>query len=109
MNTGAISEWVSKILSSFETERIRETIINMDERSFLILGVSTIVLVVLCVLKRMIRTATLILALCAITVLLHYTMPEEGQEMALSQIVQLFVGGAFIVATSIYFIFIRSD
>jgi len=109
MKTEAISEWVSKILSFFETERIRDTIVNLDERGFMILGLCTAVLVLLCLLKKMIRTATLILALCAITVLLHYSIPEEGRDMALSQIVQLFVGGAFIVSASLYFIFIRSD
>jgi len=66
-------------------------------------------LVVLAILKKMFRTVTVILALCATIVLLHFTLPEAGQNIELRQLIGLFVGGAFIVSVSLYMIFIRAD
>jgi hypothetical protein len=103
------SEVTSQVLSFFETERIKDTIMNLDERGFLILGGSTALLVILCLLKKMVRSAVVILAICATVVLLHFSIPEEGQDISLPQIVQLFVGGSFIIGSTIYFLFIRSD
>jgi hypothetical protein len=109
MALDGIFDRASEFLSNFETEKIRDMIMNLDERGFMILGGSTAALVILCLLKKMTRTATLVIALCAITVLLHYTIPEEGEALRLNQLVALFVGGSFIVGAAIYFIFIRSD
>jgi|GEM_PF-1160739 RsiW-degrading membrane proteinase PrsW (M82 family) len=99
------SEWISYL----ETERIRDTIVHLDQQGFMILGGATALLVILCLIKRMIRVATLIVALCAVTVLLHFTIPEKGQPMGLQELVTLFIGGTFIVASAVYIIFIRAD
>ena len=97
MKLPEFSEVTSQVLRFFETERIKETIMNLDERGFLILGGATALLVILCLLKKMVRSAVIILAICATVVLLHFSIPEEGQDISLPQIVQLFVGGSFIV------------
>lgn len=104
-----LSQWFSTLLSFFETQRVKETIINLDEQGFMILGGCTALLVIICLIKRMVRTAVFILGVCATVVLLHFTIPEEGVEMSFNQILGIFIGGAFIVATTIYFMIIRSD
>lgn len=104
-----LSQWFSTFLGLFETQRVKDTIMNLDQQGFLILGGCTVLLVILCLIKRMVRTAVLILGLCATVVLLHFTIPEEGCEMTLKQLLGLFIGGASIVATTIYFMIIRSD
>jgi hypothetical protein len=100
-----ISQWVS----FFETENLKEFILELDERSFMILGIATAVLVIVFLIKRWIRSAVAVLALCATIVLLHFAIPPEGQEISFEQLVELFVGGAVIVGTTIYFMFIKSD
>lgn len=107
--TAKISLWFSKVLQFFETERVKQTILNLDERGFMILGGATALLVIVCLLKRMIRTAVFIMGLCATVVLLHFTIPEEGTPMSLQQIVGLLIGGVFILGSTVYFMFIRSD
>lgn len=104
-----LSQWFSILLGFFETKRVKETIMNLDEQGFMILAGATALLVILCLIKRMVRTAVFILGLCATIVLLHFTIPQEGYEMSFKQLVGLFLGGAFIVATTIYFMIIRSD
>lgn len=107
--TDRLSQWFSTVLSLFETQRIKDTIMNLDEKGFIILGASTALLVILCLLKRMVRTAVFLLGICATVVLLHFTIPEEGTEMTFQQILALFLGGTFIVGSTIYFMIIRSD
>lgn len=109
MNIYDIWDRASDYITYFETERIRELIINLDQQGFMILVGATALLVILCLIKKMLRTATLIVALCATTVLLHFTIPEQGEPIALSQIIGLFAGGTFIVAMTVYLIFIRTD
>lgn len=104
-----LSQWFSTLLGFFETQRVKETIMNLDEQGFLILCGSTALLVIICLIKKMVRTAVFIMALCATVVLLHFTIPEEGVEMSFNQILGIFIGGTFIVATTIYFMIIRSD
>jgi hypothetical protein len=99
----------TEFISYLETENVRDFILNLDQRSFMILAGLTSVLVIILLLKRMVRWATLIIAVCAMTVLLHYTMPEQGHSFELHSLVTLFLLGTFIVAASIYIIFIRSD
>jgi|YNPNPStandDraft_1061719.scaffolds.fasta_scaffold00209_24 hypothetical protein len=109
MNLGDLGARLSELLSYLETERIRDLIYNLDERGFMYLGGGAALLVVLAILKKMFRTVTVILALCATIVLLHFTLPEAGQNIELRQLIGLFVGGAFIVSVSLYMLFIRSD
>ncbi len=109
MNLRGLLDQAGELLELLKAERIRDTVMNLDERGFMILLGVTAVLVVVCLIKRMIRTATLILTLFAVTVLLHFTIPEEGEAMRFNQIVTLFVGGSAIVGSAVYFIFIRSD
>ncbi|MEJ5376770.1 MAG: hypothetical protein WHX93_09335 [bacterium] len=104
-----ISAWFSTLLGFFETQRVKQTIMNLDEQGFLILGGCTALLVIICLIKKMVRTAVFIMGLCATVVLLHFTIPEEGVEMSFNQILGLFIGGSFIVATTLYFMIIRSD
>jgi hypothetical protein len=109
MDIDHILRKAQELLSYTETEKIRDVVLNLDRQGFTILGVVTGVLVLLCLIKKMYRTATLIVALCAVAVLLHYTIPATGVQMELSQLVLLFLGGTFIVASAIYIIFIRTD
>ncbi len=109
MNLGDIAARAGELISYLETEKLRDLIYNLDERGFMYLGGGTLLLLVLSILKKMFRTATVILALCATVVLLHFTIPEEGQNIELRQLIGLFLGGAFIVSVSLYMIFIRSD
>jgi hypothetical protein len=104
-----ISLWFSKVLEFFETERVKETILNLDETGFMILGGATALLVIVCLLKRMVRTAVFIMGICATVVLLHFTIPEEDNPMTLQQILALLIGGLFILGSTVYFMFIRSD
>jgi hypothetical protein len=109
MNWNYIWERLKGYLGYLETERIRDLILQLDREAFIFLLGGTAILVILCFLKGMVRLATFILALCATTVLLHFTVPEPGVKITASQLVGLFLGGTFIVATTIYVIFIKTD
>jgi bacteriorhodopsin len=109
MDIDSLLRPAGKLISYFEAENIRNFILNLDKQRFMILAGITSVLVIILLLKRMIRWATFIIGVVAIIVLLHFTIPEKGQNFELSELVTLFVGGTFIVAASLYIIFIRSE
>jgi len=109
MNVDHLLAKAREFISYFETANVRDFVLNLDEKSFMILvGVAAVVVIIL-LLKRMIRWATFVVALCAIIVLLHFTIPEKGQRMELHDLATLFLLGTFIVAATIYIIFIRTD
>ena len=109
MDFDTLKEHASEFISYFETERVYNLVINLDKRDMMILGGVTALVVIVCIIKKWVRIATAIMALCAITMLLHYTIPAEGQSMDLTTLVALFFGGSFIVIAAIYLIFIRAD
>lgn len=109
MNVDHLLAKARELISYFETANVRDFVLNLDQKSFIILaGVGGIV-VVLLLLKGMVRWATFVVALCSIIVLLHFTIPEKGQSMDLQDLATLFLLGTFIVAATIYVIFIRTD
>jgi hypothetical protein len=109
MNLGDLWERAVDLLSYLETDKARQLIMDLDQQDFMILVGATVGLVIICVIKGMIRTATLVVTVCAVVVLLHFTIPEKGQPMGLYELIWLFGGGTFIVASAIYFMFIRAD
>jgi hypothetical protein len=109
MNMDVIKDKLADFIAFFETENLWDFVVNLDANSFLILVGVTALLVLLCLIRKMVKTATLIVTICAITVLLHFTVPAQGERIELSQLLGLFIGGTFIVAVAIWFIFIRTD
>ena len=109
MNVDHLLAKAGELISYFETEKVRDFVLNLDPKGFMIIvGIASIVVIIL-LLKKMVRWATFVVALCAVIVLLHYTIPEKGQAMELHDLVTLFLLGTFIVAATIYIIFIRAD
>jgi hypothetical protein len=108
MEIGDKIEKVIETLSQFDTNYFRQLITNLNpEQMAIVLGASAFI-VILALLRGMVRTAVIIIAIGATIVLVHYTVPPAGESITLSQIIALFLGGTFITATTLYFLFIRS-
>jgi hypothetical protein len=100
---------IIETLSEYDTDYFRDLLTNLSTQQLaMVIGV-TVALVVLALLKKMVRTAVVILAVCSSIALVRYAVPPLGVPIQLSQIVALFIGGSFITASTIYFLFIRTD
>jgi hypothetical protein len=96
-------------LSKYDTDYLRDLLTNLSPQNLgIVIGV-TFVIVVLALLKKMVRTAVLIIAVCATITLVRYAVPPPGESITLAQIIALFIGGSFITSGTIYFLFIRTD
>ncbi len=96
-------------LSQYDTLYFRDLLTNLNPKQLaLVIGV-TVIIVTLALLKKMVRTAVVIIAVCASIALVRYAVPPLGVPITFSQIVALFIGGSFITAGTIYFLFIRTD
>lgn len=100
---------VIETLSKYDTEYFRDLLTNLNPQQLAMVIGFTVVLVILALLKKLVRTAVVVVAICASIALVRFAVPPLGEPMALSQIVALFIGGSFIAAGTIYFLFIRTD
>ncbi len=96
-------------ISKYDTDYFRDLLTNLSPQNLGIVIGATAAIVVLALLKKMVRTAVVILAVCATITLVRYAVPPLGESITLAQIIALFIGGSFIASGTIYFLFIRTD
>jgi len=108
MDIGDTIQKIIDTLAQYDTNYFRELLTTLTPEQMAIVIGATAFIVILALLKGMVRTAVLIMAICATIALVRYAVPPAGEPLNLPQILALFIGGTFIAGTTLYFLFIRS-
>lgn len=112
MNKDAILQKAAEKLSPFETENLYHFVRSLTVKSALnnpwIVG-TFLVLTFYAVIVRSKFVLTALFTVISLLLLIHYTIPAEGEGLALSTTLPFAFGGLAIGAFIIYLYFIKSE